>query len=207
MLKRFNFFEIPVGKQFFTATVEDIYNTIEYSYHGNKEIPVQYLYLTDLKNLIDDNFVDVECANVPIVSKIGKRLEKLNLEKGDVISFNAQVYEQEISFYYLEGEEPPFNSNEKFPFLPKSYKGKIIAEIYETGFWDTHRLWKRDYTKYYSRSKFNKVYEKLNINRKATDTQPGLYRKSELSYIGRGIKNLSHITKQSKTDLSSIYSF
>lgn len=196
-----NLHKIPIGKQSFIATVESIREELEINYYNNY-ITVPYIYLKDIKILVDTTWHDVECSGNCIRSKVGKKLEKLNLEEEDIISFSAQVEEEAQYFNYNEGETVEEDDNPDFipssppVFLPRSYDGIIGVEIYETEFTPYGRLSKNNYIQGYDRKTYEKKKDTLDIKRKATDKQNGYFREVQSTYfVGRSIKNLSNIER------------
>ena len=168
-------YDIPTGKQCFIATVEKIVEEDEVNYYGNL-IPVPYIYLKNIKILIDKSWFYIDCSNVPIRSKIGKRLEKLELEREDII--NEEV------------------DSEPVEYLPKDYKGTIIVEFYETEFTPIERISKNNFTKVYDRRGFNKKYKNFYCKREANGKSKGYYKEPQAMYYqGKSIKNLSNIEK------------
>ncbi len=189
---KINHFELPIGKQSFIASVEAIRNEEEDNYYGNM-IVVPYIYFKDIKIIIDDKLVDVETSGIPVRSKIGKKLSRLNLKENDIISFNARVYRQDIEFYHWDNQDNP-----TIYHLPKNYKGTIKFKIYATTFSKYGgRLEKMNYTEETDREEFERVYKDLNFKIRATDNQNGLFQEVQNKYYnGRKIKYLSHIVKQ-----------
>ena len=193
-----NLHEIPSGKKSFIAKVHTISDEEELNYHGYFE-SVSYIYLNEIKIIIDGTCYKVDCSGNYIRSKVGKKLEKLNLESGDIISFDAIVEDEEIEFSYVEGEDSLDADKlyyEPFAVLPKSYKGLITAEIYETEFTLNDRIFKNNYIKCFNRSAMKNAIKKLNYLRNATDKQKGYFREIQRMYFdGKHIKNLSNIEK------------
>ena len=89
-LNTINLHELPIGKHRFIATVQGIRNIHEIDYYCN-QVFVPYVYFNNIQILINGNWFHVECSGNSVKSKIGKKLEKLNLEKEDTISFDAHV--------------------------------------------------------------------------------------------------------------------
>lgn len=192
-----NLYDIPTGKQSFTATVKKIIKKEESDYFGNT-INVPYVCFKDIKILIDKTWFRVDCSSITIKSKIGKRLENLNLESEDLIVFDAKVEEDMIEFFYVDGIDNIKNEidNEPLVYLPKDYDGLIIVEIYETEFTPYFRVSKENYTQHYDRITFNQNYKFLNYKRKPNGKKFGLYREIQaMYYLGKSIKNLSNIEK------------
>ena len=193
-----NLHEIPSGKQSFIAKVLTISDEEELNYHGYFEY-VSYIYLEKIKIIIDGTCYKVDCSGNYIRSKVGKKLEKLNLESGDIISFDAIVENKKIEFLYVEGEDSLDEDKlyyEPIAILPQSYKGFITADIYETEFTQFDRIAKNNYTEYFYRNDMKKAIKELNYLREATDNNTGYFSKIERMYFnGKHIKNLSSIEK------------
>ncbi len=195
-----NLHEIPLGKQSFIATIEKVSEELEPGYHGN-DIIVPYIYLKDIKILIGTTWFNVECSGNSVKSKIGNKLERLNLEEEGIISFDAQVEEKQMFFSYEEGEtveddDIDYEYTVNPVFLPRSYRGKIIVEIYETAFTQNYRLWKDNYVLLYDREEYDRMKNSLDVEHKATKRRDGFYREAQGTYFyGRHIKNFSNIKK------------
>lgn len=174
--------KIPTGKHSFIATVIEKTLEDEYDYWGN-EIAVPYLHLTKLQVQLDLKWYNVDTAGVKVFSKIGKKLEKLNLEAMDLISFDAHVENMLISF----------NLHEE-PTLPKDYDNMyIVIEYYEAKFdiYTRERIEKGNYCHEYPVKKIKKLdhFDKR---------QNGWFRElREICYYGKILKNFSAIEKYS----------
>jgi len=195
-----NLHEIPAGKQSFIGEVKEIDEKIECDYHGNI-IYAPYVFITILQVLIDKTWFKVNCSGNSVKSKIGKKLEKLCLESGDTLTFNALVENAEIEFLYIEGKDDIDIDEDEiycdpYAILPKSYNGVIRAEVYETEFTAYERVFKNNYVEYFDRSILSKKIKKLNYSRKAMNGQNGYFREIQgLYFDGKNIKRLSNIEK------------
>lgn len=204
-LNTINLHELPIGKHRFIATVQGIRNIHEIDYYCN-QVFVPYVYFNNIQILINGNWFHVECSGNSVKSKIGKKLEKLNLEKEDTISFDAHVLEKAIAFSNIEGQdtddEPDdlesnfFDDFEPLAILPKNYKGIITVDVYETAFSIDRRLWKNNYKVHFDRQTFNKELKTIDYKRKATPKNDGYFREAQGMYFkGKEIKNLSKIRR------------
>ena len=142
-IKPINFYEMPVGKQLFRATIKDVKR--EYKFNS-KKIYKEKLYFKDVQIFIKNTWVNVEYANNDVAIVIGKKLKQLKLNKGDTIQFNALVKNKSIEFTNVEG----IRTFKKLPMgksnatLPKSYKGKIELEVFQIAF-KNENLWDKNY--------------------------------------------------------------
>lgn len=196
-LKVINLFDIPLGKQSFTATVQKITKEAESDYFGNT-VYVPYVCFKNIKVLVEKTWYKVESAGITIKSKIGKRLEKLNLESEDLVAFDAKVENEMIEFFNVEGKDDINEEidGEPVEYLPKDYKGTIIVEFYETEFTPVERISKNNFTKVYNRRGFNKKYKNFYCKREANGKSLGYYKEPQAMYYqGKSIKNLSNIEK------------
>ena len=84
---------ISLGKHKFRAKVVagDCRLLMEY---GETPILEPYLYLEDLEVFQNDNYLKVRIPDEVVITKIGKRLAKPTLHKGDRILFNAYLKER-----------------------------------------------------------------------------------------------------------------
>lgn len=210
LLKTINLYEIPIGKQSFIATIEKLRDETEFGYWNNL-IEIPYVYLNNIRILIDKVWYNVECSGNEVRSKVGKRLKKLNLEENDIISFNANVECELISFCDIEGEnstdidkEHSKTQDEWFldefyiprTVLPKNYKGTVFVDVYETEFRYSFREYKDNYTLRLSRQSFDKGIKELNFKHtNPNNTHVHFSEVQRTYYEGRKIKNLSDIEK------------
>jgi len=122
--------ELPIGKQRFRATVNKIVYEKTLDCCG-VEILTPYLHLKDLKILISNTWVDVNCSGNSIRSKIGKRIADLGyLCEEDILCFDAQVRDCSVQFKLVEGEDIIDENNlyySPFGILPKNYEGNIVT--------------------------------------------------------------------------------
>lgn len=194
-LQVMNLYEIPEGKHSFTARVKEITEKESVDYWGNF-IWIPYVFFKDIKVLIKETWFNVNTSGICINSKIGKRIEKLNLECEDLIAFDAKVEEEATEFFSTEKNDDMDDDDEPTVYLPKDYNDLILVDIYETEFSLYERLSKNNYIESYDRTSFNKKIKKLNCKREATYHNPGFYREVQgMYYRGRSIKNLSNIEK------------
>ena len=208
--KSINLYEIPTGKHKFIATVKDKY--IEepvFNPVSGQNIFVPYIHFKDIKVFLNNIWFDVECSGNVVKSRLGKKLQRLNLEENDIICFNAQVQDVFICFSSIEGEEDDdfdFDFDDDFfdyefqstpsAILPKSYQGLIGVDMYETAFTKYMRLWKNNFTVYFDRKDFDKEYKNLDLKIEATDRKDGYFREAQRMYFSsKNIKHFSSIRK------------
>lgn len=174
--------KIPTGKHSFIATVIEKTLEDEYDYWGN-EIAVPYLHLTKLQVQLDLKWYNVDTAGVKVFSKIGKKLEKLNLETMDLISFDAHVEEKLIDF-------DPYDEQT----IPKDYDNPtFLLEYYYAVFntWNGQRIQNGEKRKSY---RFDNIHELHTFNRR----ENGYFREWRQAYYrGKKLKNFSAIEKYS----------
>lgn len=191
-----NLHELPTGKQSFIATIGAVRIEKEHDYWYNV-IDVPYIYLKNIRIFLNNSWFNVEQSGNFVRSKVGKRLQKLELEENDIIAFNAIVKSEEIRFWDMEGQETHEDENTDYYKLPKSYKGNITLTIYHTEFsknWG--REWKNEYVETWDRKYFNKHFDKIYVHKPATSSYNGYHREiSNMSYTGRVLKNFSNIEK------------
>lgn len=207
--KSINLYEIPTGKHKFIATVKDKYREeAVFNPISGQDIFVPYIHFKDVRVFLNNTWFNVECSSNIVKSRMGKKLQRLDLEENDIICFNAQVHNVSICFSSIEGENDDFDFDmdadffgcefQKTPstILPKSYQGLIGIDMYETAFTKYMRLWKKNFTLYLDRKDFDKEYKKFDLKIEATDRKDGYFREVQRMYFsGRNIKHFSSIRK------------
>ena len=209
--KTINLHEIPSGKHKFIATVKDkhreepVFNPV-----SGQNIFVPYIHFKDIKVFLNNIWLDVECSGNVVKSRLGKKLQRLDLKENDIICFNAQVQDVFICFSSIEGVEEDddfdFDFDDDFfdyefqstpsAILPKSYQGLIGVDMYETAFTKYMRLWKNNFTLYLDRKDFDKEYKRLDLKIEATDRKDGYFREVQRMYFSsKNIKHFSSIRK------------
>lgn len=198
--KSIELFNLPIGRQSFIATVDKICTESEINYHGY-DVDVPYVYLKNIKVLIGVEWFNVKNDYQKIKSKIGKRLEKHNLEEEDIITFDAQVEESEKEFFYfdnrnIQGGKKGRIEEDSTDILPNKYNGDIKLEIYSTTFNQFKRLDKENYTDWISKKDLSKAIKEYNYKIEPTKKKVGCFCKiSSAFFENRVIKNLSNIDK------------
>lgn len=84
---------ISLGKHKFRAKVVAVDCRLLMEY-GETPILEPYLYLEALEVFQNDNYLKVRIPDGVVITKIGKRLAKPTLNKGDIILFNAYLKER-----------------------------------------------------------------------------------------------------------------
>ena len=187
-LKTINYFDIPLGKQYFIATIEKFGSELEQKYnprcHRYYDTNVPYVYFKDVKILINQTWHEIQNIEFPLKSRIGKKIEKLNLSEEDTISFSAKVVS---NLKELVGEIT----------LPETYNDSVELEIYETEFSVDDRLSKDNYTSTISVKEFKKLEKKdeLFVRCEPTAKKDGFFRDTTIHIWNRELSNLSDIEK------------
>lgn len=193
-----NLYELPTGKQSFIATIGAVRIEKEDDYWYN-EIDVPYIYLKNIRIFLNNSWFNVEQSGNFVRSKIGKRLQKLELEENDIIAFDAIVERKECEFWGIEGEVTLEDTDiyEPVYILPRSYNGDVKVKIYHTEFSKYGgRNWKGNFEVVRDRAFFDKEVKEINTKIEATNSQNGYYRHIDsMSFTGRILKNFSNIEK------------
>lgn len=194
--KSINLYEIPNGKYAFKATVGMLFS--EYNYNSYN-VSVPCVQLIKIQIFINNNWVNVESYNDDINIQLGKKLKKLQLKRGDFISFNAFIKEKDIRFSFIETENGSIDlitRYEEYEVLPQSYQDNITLKIIETTYSLHNRLDKHSYTRTLKRKAFDTYIDNLYVNNKATETNNGFHRETKSMYFkSKQLKHVSNVKK------------
>ena len=200
-IKPINFYEMPVGKQRFIATVKKI--TREYNTNSIKPF-VDLMYLENIKIYLHGTWVKVKYYKNDFPIIIRKKLKNLDLNVGDVIDFYALVKDKKIEFSYFEGEEPEYREcfSEPYALLPKLYKENITVEYCEKLIFENKGCFKRVGVGEFSKKQVKRLIAG-SFHIEEYEDGISCYDIKRKSYKGKLFNHLSNI-KKIKTATNSI---